>query len=89
LPAHPEGTGPRSTYNPQAKGRVLIFQDSFAMPWVEFLGYHFNQVSYLWRYDLDPARIESEQPDIVINEMNERYFNTGNPKTLMAKEVLR
>ena len=42
LPAHPDSTDPRSTYNLKAKGRLLVFQDSFAMAWVQFLGYHFN-----------------------------------------------
>ena len=79
---------PRYTYNPQAQGRVIIFQDSFAMNWLQFLGYHFNQVTYLWQYALDPAWIEREKPDIVVSEMNERLFNTERPEKLMAKEAL-
>jgi len=79
---------PRFTTNPQAKGRMIIFQDSFALNWLQFLGYHFNQITYLWQYDLNPAYIEQDKPDIVVNEMNERFFNTENPVKLMAKEAL-
>jgi alginate O-acetyltransferase complex protein AlgJ len=79
---------PRSTINPQAKGRMIIFHDSFALNWIQFLGYHFNQINYFWQYDLNPALVDQEKPDIVINEMNERFFNTENPVKLMAKEAL-
>jgi hypothetical protein len=80
---------PRYTYNPQAKGRIIIFQDSFGMSWVPFLGYHFNQVTYLWYYFIDSRKIESEKPDIVVNEMNERFFNIEDPKKLLAREALK
>ena len=85
-PDHPKD--PKSTTNPQAKGRVIVFQDSFAMGWIQFLGYHFNQVTYLWHYDLDAAWIEREHPELVISEMNERLFNIEDPKKLMDKEAL-
>jgi len=80
---------PRHTDNPQAKGRIIVFHDSFGMSWVPFLGYHFNQVTYLWYYFIDPEKIESEKPDIVVNEMNERFFNIQDPKELLAKEALK
>ena len=79
---------PRLTMNPQAKGRMVVFHDSFALSWIQFLGYQFNQINYYWRYDLNPACIEQDKPDIVINEMNERFFNTENPVKMMAKEAL-
>jgi hypothetical protein len=79
----------RSSFNSQAKGRLLVFHDSFALSWIPFLGYHFNRIIYLWQYDLNPALVEQEKPDIVINEMNERFFNTENPVKLMAKEALK
>jgi len=85
-PDHP--MEPQFINNPQAQGRMIVFQDSFAMSWISFLGYHFNQVTYLWEYDLDPVWIEREKPDIVVSEMVERFFNIGDPKKLMAKEAL-
>ena len=86
-PEHPQT--PKFTKNPSAKGRVIVFQDSFALGWIPFFGYHFNQVTYLWQYNLDPAWIEREKPDLVIMEMNERFFNTEHPKSLLAKEALK
>jgi len=79
---------PRCTVNPQAKGRMVVFHDSFGLSWMPYLGYHFNQINYFWQYDLNPAVVEQYKPDIVINEMNERFFNTENPVKLMAKEGL-
>lgn len=79
---------PRYTHNPQAKGRVIIFHDSFGLRWIRFLGYHFNQVTYLWQYYLNPAWIEREKPDLVVTEMNERFFNIAQPEELMAKDAL-
>ena len=81
-------TGPRSTSNLQVKERMMVFRDSFAEFCIEFLGYHFNHVTYLWRQDLDPAAIESETPDIVVSEMVERLFNIADPQKLLAKEAL-
>ena len=46
-PDHP--TEPKFINNPQAQGRMIVFQDTFAMSWVSLLGYHFNQVTYLWQ----------------------------------------
>src|ERR1035437_10007764 len=69
-PDHPKD--PKFTTNLQAKGRAMLFQDSFAMGWIQFLGYHFNQVTYLWHYDLDAAWIEREQPELVIRSEERR-----------------
>jgi hypothetical protein len=74
--------------NPQAQGRLILFRDSFAEAWTPFLGYHFNQVTTRWQFDLDPAWIERNKPDIVATEMLERFFNTEDPKKMMAKEAL-
>lgn len=79
---------PKYTINPQAKGSIVIFQDSFALSWVQFLGFNFNEVTYLWQYDLDPVWLEREKPDVVVSEMNERFFNVEHPQKLMAKEAL-
>lgn len=74
--------------NPQAKGRLILFHDSFAGSWTPFLGYHFNQITTRWQYDLDPAAVERDKPDIVVTEMLERFFNIEDPKKMMAKEAL-
>jgi hypothetical protein len=80
---------PRYTDNPQAKGRMIVFQDSFGMGWLQFLAHHFNKVTYLWQYELNPAYIEQNMPDIVVSEMNERFFNIQDPKKMMANEALK
>jgi len=74
--------------NPQAQGRLILFHDSFAGCWTPFLGYHFNQITTRWQYDLDPACVERDKPDIVVTEMLERFFNIEDPKKMMAKEAL-
>jgi hypothetical protein len=79
---------PRITDNPLAKGRVFIFHDSYGLSWVRFLGYNFNHVTYRWQYDINPAWIEQDKPNIVINEMLERFFNIEHPKEMMEKEGL-
>ncbi|MEI9865249.1 MAG: alginate O-acetyltransferase [Limisphaerales bacterium] len=85
---HPLDPHITTTTNAYANGSLIMFQDSFALAWFQFLGYHFNQVTYLKRYDLDPARIEREKPNIVVSEMVERNFNIEDPSKLLAKEAL-
>jgi hypothetical protein len=74
--------------NPQAQGRLILFHDSFAGSWIPFLGYHFNQITTRWQYDLDPVCVDQGKPDIVVTEMLERFFNIEDPKIMMAKEAL-
>jgi alginate O-acetyltransferase complex protein AlgJ len=79
---------PWFTVNPQAEGKIVIFRDSFASAWIQFLGYHFNKVTYVWQYHLDAATIIQEKPRIVVSEMLERFFNVSDPKKLMVKDAL-
>jgi hypothetical protein len=74
--------------NFNAKGSLILFHDSFAGAWSPFLGYHFNRITYLWQYDIDPAWVERDKPDIVVIEMLERFFDTRDPKKMMEKEAL-
>jgi hypothetical protein len=75
--------------NPQAQGRLILFHDSFAGCWTPFLGYHFNQITTRWQYDMDSAWIERDKPDVVVTEMLERFFNIEDPKKMMDKEALK
>jgi alginate O-acetyltransferase complex protein AlgJ len=81
-------TRPCFTVNPQASGKVMIFHDSFACVWYWFLGQHFREVLYLWQYNWDPALIEREKPDLVIDEILERFFNQMDPAEMMRKDNL-
>jgi alginate O-acetyltransferase complex protein AlgJ len=91
---HPEGVPPDDTpehspcytLNEKATGKALVFRDSFAINWYPFLGQDFNEVLYIWHYDWDRPLIEMEKPDVVIDEIAERFFNIENPVELARKD---
>lgn len=76
------------THNDQASGKAVIFRDSFAGNWHPLLGLHFREVIYVWRYNWDWSLIEREKPDVVIDEMLERFFNIQDPTDLLRQEQL-
>ena len=78
-------TAPMVTENPDGKGKAVLFQDSFGRYWAPFLGYHFNKVYYIWQYDWNTAFLEQQKPDVVIDEMLERYLDSVDPASL--KEI--
>jgi hypothetical protein len=87
LPHHgPEEKRPRYTLNEKTSGKAIVFRDSFANTWFSFLGQHFREVVYIWHYDWDRSLIEREKPDVVIDEMLERFFNTSDPVDLLLKD---
>jgi hypothetical protein len=73
------------TRNPNGSGKAVIFRDSFADAWIPFLGYDFCEVFYVRHYEWDEPLLQKEKPDVVIDEMVERKFNTENPKDLMPR----
>jgi len=79
---------PRYTLNDKASGKAIVFRDSFAGSWYPFLGQHFREVLYVWHYDWDRALIEREKPDVVIDEILERFFNLQDPVALARKDQL-
>jgi hypothetical protein len=88
----PEGENkehaPCYTLNEEASGKAIVFRDSFAINWYPLLGQHFREVIYVWQYEWDRALIEREKPDVVIDEMVERFFNLQNPVVLARKDQL-
>jgi len=76
------------THNDQANGKALLFRDSFAESWYPLLGLHFRDVIYDWRYRWNWTLIERERPDVVIDEMLERFLNIQNPAELLRQEQL-
>jgi hypothetical protein len=54
--------------------RAVIFHDSFFLGVYPFLSEHFHRAAYLWQYSLDRGLIEREHPDVVIQEVVERYL---------------
>jgi hypothetical protein len=72
-PDLPPDQRPFATECPDASlPRAVMFRDSFAISLVPRLSEHFSRIVYLWQYNFDPATIERERPDVVIEELSER-----------------
>ena len=56
--------------------RLIVFRDSFASALVPFLSNCFSRSVYVWSFSQDPGLITQEKPNIVIDEINERYLYT-------------
>ena len=81
-------TRPCYTRYDQASGKAMVYHDSFACSWYPFLGQHFNEVIYVWQYNWDCPLIQREKPNIVIDEILERFFNLEDPVELLRKDRL-
>jgi alginate O-acetyltransferase complex protein AlgJ len=79
---------PSYTLNPDAAGKAMVFHDSFSARLSPFLGQHFREVIYVWQYNWNEAWIEREKPDVVIDEVLERFFNEQNPVELARQDQL-
>jgi alginate O-acetyltransferase complex protein AlgJ len=84
----PDETRPCFTVNPNGSGKVMVFHDSFACVWYNFLAQHFKEVVYVWQYDWNKPLIERERPDVVIDEILERFLNEEDPVALAHKDQL-
>ena len=84
-----KGTDPTISESDRPRGKAILFRDSFSSSWKPILGYHFKEVLYIWQYYWDAAFLEREKPDVVIDEILERFFNTEDPRELMRKDDLR
>lgn len=67
------GTEPLVSENPSAKTKAVVFRDSFCVPLSKFLGHSFGRTVYVWQQNWDKRILETEKPDIVIDEMVERF----------------
>ena len=69
---------------------AVVFGDSFSGRWKPFLGYSFRRIFYSpgGNREFDPQIIVQNQPQIVINEILQRYLNTYDPLELMASDKL-
>lgn len=83
-----KNTEPVVSTNADAVGTAIVFRDSFAQAWMPFLGHHFKRVIYIWEYHWNPDLIERERPQVVIDEMLERYMNEEDPVKLKAEDGL-
>jgi hypothetical protein len=54
--------------------RAVIFRDSFTSRLVPFLSEHFSRAVYLWQNDFDASVVETEHPDVVIQQIVGRHL---------------
>jgi hypothetical protein len=76
------GTEPIASDNPAATGKIVLFRDSFAIALSKFLGVSFGRVVYVWQQNWDRRIIELEKPDIVVDEMLERFVISRDPREM-------
>lgn len=59
--------------------RALIYRDSFGSGLVPWLAESFSRATFLWEYDVDPAAVDAERPDVVIHQWASRRLSTRLP----------
>jgi alginate O-acetyltransferase complex protein AlgJ len=64
--------------------RAVIYRDSFTNALIPFLSEHFSRAVYLWEYDVDPAVIAAERPDVVIQQVVGRRLGNILPYNAIA-----
>jgi hypothetical protein len=67
-----------------SRPRLVMFRDSFASALIPFLSEHFSRAVYLWQYNFDPAVVEAEHPDVVIEQWVGRKLNIQWPYDAVA-----
>jgi alginate O-acetyltransferase complex protein AlgJ len=72
-----------TTNRDQHLPRLLAFCDSFSMALATFLSQHFNRAVYRQQLYFDPGQVELERPQIVMQEMAERYLMDDPPPDLL------
>ncbi len=67
--------------------RLVMLRDSFADNLIPYLDQHFSRAVYVFNYERDfsTGLIEAERPDVVIQEMLERYFNLDPPAEALSR----
>lgn len=85
-PFDPEFGEPRVvTVRPDGRGpRALVYRDSFGSALVPWLAESFGRAVFLWEYDVDPAVVATERPDIIIHEWASRRLSTRMPYDFTA-----
>jgi hypothetical protein len=61
--------------NPRPRYSALVYRDSMAIPLIPMLSENFRRVTYVSSRQLDPALVERERPDVVIEQLVERSLN--------------
>ena len=79
-------TEPQLSVNPGANGKIVMFRDSFATDLQKFFACGFNRAVYFWQQNWDREFIEKEKPDIVIDEITERFLIFRDPVELRKND---
>jgi len=70
-------------------GTMIIFGDSFCHGWHLYLGSRFQRIFFFGENrEFNVRIIEENHPQVVVNEMLERMFNTHNPGEIMVRDAL-
>ena len=83
------GTLPSYTENPAQKYNILLFRDSFAHGWTPFVGFNFKRAVFIWQYHWNAPVIEREKPDVVVDEVVERFVCQLDPRQLLQEDELK
>jgi hypothetical protein len=65
------------TSNPENKLRAVLFHDSYMPSMPELLARHFGEIESFWvraEYDALKNAVERYHPDVVIDEVQERFL---------------
>ncbi|HEX7569471.1 MAG TPA: alginate O-acetyltransferase [Verrucomicrobiae bacterium] len=74
---------------PALTATAMVFHDSFGNAWRQFLGCSFKRIIYMGENrEFNQKFIQENRPQVVINEILERYFNMQNPQELLASDHL-
>ncbi len=79
-------TEPVVSENPDARGKIVMFRDSFAGSWPKFFGINFGRVVYVWQQNWDRDFIEREKPDVVIDSILERFTIFRDAESLLKAD---
>jgi alginate O-acetyltransferase complex protein AlgJ len=60
--------------------RLVLYRDSYAISLAQLVDANFSRIAYSFFYSMDPALIDSEKPDLVIDEFLERNLYIAPPR---------
>jgi hypothetical protein len=68
---------------------AVCFTDSFGIAWRQFFGYSFKRIVFMTEHrEFNTKVLADNPPQVVVNEILERFFNTFDPETMMHKDGL-
>ena len=93
IPRFPTAWGIKSVFIAEAQSikgpNLVLFHDSFAEPWKDFLSYRFHRVVFEhYSPDFHRELIQTNHPAVVVTEMLERAFNEQDPEVILQTDGL-